>query len=201
MARLRSAVRVIQRLQDEFTRKKRGGNPSAFATWSAGKAGESGAVGSPSFASLASGELQSRTQWVKSREAEPQTVAWASCPSPHGQDARATNLTCLHHVSKLKESSATPWMSGEISLDPLPLLGFCLASFSDKKPDMGEQVWRGLCAGVGREFTTTHWSVVLAAGSSDSSQAAEALEQLCRAYWFPLYAYVRRRKRPASGAP
>ncbi len=42
-------------------------------------------------------------------------------------------------------------------------------------------------------FTTTHWSVVLAAGQTDSSQAAAALETLCRSYWYPLYAYVRRR--------
>lgn len=42
-------------------------------------------------------------------------------------------------------------------------------------------------------FATTHWSVVLAAGQGDSPLAAEALEKLCRAYWYPLYAYVRRR--------
>jgi RNA polymerase sigma-70 factor (ECF subfamily) len=43
-----------------------------------------------------------------------------------------------------------------------------------------------------REFTTTHWSVVLAAADSTSPQAAEALEKLCRTYWYPLYAFVRR---------
>ena len=42
-------------------------------------------------------------------------------------------------------------------------------------------------------FSTTHWSIVLAAGRKDSPCAAAALEQLCRAYWYPLYAYVRRR--------
>lgn len=42
-------------------------------------------------------------------------------------------------------------------------------------------------------FATTHWSLVLAAGLGDSPQAAEALEKLCRAYWYPLYVYVRRR--------
>jgi RNA polymerase sigma factor (sigma-70 family) len=42
-------------------------------------------------------------------------------------------------------------------------------------------------------FATTHWSVVLAAGQTDSPQAGEALERLCRAYWYPLYVYVRRR--------
>ncbi len=43
-----------------------------------------------------------------------------------------------------------------------------------------------------REFTTTHWSVVLSAGNPESPQAADALERLCRTYWYPLYAYVRR---------
>jgi len=42
-------------------------------------------------------------------------------------------------------------------------------------------------------FATTHWSVVLAAGQSADAQASAALEQLCRTYWYPLYAYVRRR--------
>src|SRR5437762_286436 len=41
-------------------------------------------------------------------------------------------------------------------------------------------------------FTTTHWSVVLMAGQADSPQANDALEKLCRTYWYPLYAYVRR---------
>jgi DNA-directed RNA polymerase specialized sigma24 family protein len=42
-------------------------------------------------------------------------------------------------------------------------------------------------------FTTTHWSVVLSAGARDDPHAAEALAKLCQAYWYPLYAYVRRR--------
>jgi DNA-directed RNA polymerase specialized sigma24 family protein len=42
-------------------------------------------------------------------------------------------------------------------------------------------------------FATTHWSVVLAAAQQDSSRAKAALEQLCRDYWYPIYAYVRRR--------
>src|SRR5580765_5473652 len=43
------------------------------------------------------------------------------------------------------------------------------------------------------EFCTTHWSVVLAARDKNSSQAETALAELCRTYWYPLYAYVRRR--------
>lgn len=45
----------------------------------------------------------------------------------------------------------------------------------------------------GGRFNTTHWSVVLLAGRADSAQAGAALEQLCRNYWYPLYAYVRRK--------
>ena len=48
-------------------------------------------------------------------------------------------------------------------------------------------------AGDGRPaFVTTHWSVVLSARQKDSPQSAAALETLCRTYWYPLYAYVRR---------
>ncbi|HXP63591.1 MAG TPA: sigma-70 family RNA polymerase sigma factor [Dongiaceae bacterium] len=43
------------------------------------------------------------------------------------------------------------------------------------------------------QFTTTHWSVVLAAGGGDSPAARQALEHLCQTYWYPVYAYVRRR--------
>ncbi|HVM47691.1 MAG TPA: RNA polymerase sigma factor [Candidatus Acidoferrum sp.] len=42
-------------------------------------------------------------------------------------------------------------------------------------------------------FVTTHWSVVLAAGGGDTTGARHALERLCQTYWYPLYAYIRRR--------
>jgi RNA polymerase sigma factor (sigma-70 family) len=42
------------------------------------------------------------------------------------------------------------------------------------------------------QFVTTHWSMVLAAGGPLSQERSEALEALCRAYWYPLYAYIRR---------
>src|ERR1017187_4544294 len=41
-------------------------------------------------------------------------------------------------------------------------------------------------------FTTTHWSLVLNARDPSSPLATEALEKLCRTYWYPLYVYVRR---------
>jgi DNA-directed RNA polymerase specialized sigma24 family protein len=42
-------------------------------------------------------------------------------------------------------------------------------------------------------FSTTHWSVVLEASKGDANRSAGALERLCRTYWYPLYAFVRRR--------
>lgn len=41
-------------------------------------------------------------------------------------------------------------------------------------------------------FLTTHWSVVLSAREKGSTHSAEALETLCRTYWYPLYVFVRR---------
>ena len=58
----------------------------------------------------------------------------------------------------------------------------------DRPPDRG---------GV---FATTHWSVVLAAKSGGSPPADDAMEKLCRAYWPPLYAYIRREGHSATDA-
>ena len=41
-------------------------------------------------------------------------------------------------------------------------------------------------------FATTRWSVVLQAGDDPGGATQRALEQLCSAYWYPIYAYVRR---------
>lgn len=41
-------------------------------------------------------------------------------------------------------------------------------------------------------FPTTPWGLVLAAGSTATRESADALSQLCEAYWYPLYVYVRR---------
>ena len=42
-------------------------------------------------------------------------------------------------------------------------------------------------------FATTHWSLVLAAGARQTPVGSQALATLCESYWYPLYAYVRRR--------
>ena len=53
---------------------------------------------------------------------------------------------------------------------------------------------------VASGFHSTHWSVVLVAGQNPSVESAAALEKLCRAYWYPLYAFVRRRGYPHEEA-
>lgn len=49
-------------------------------------------------------------------------------------------------------------------------------------------------------FATTRWSVVLRAGGAATGEAGLALEELCRTYWYPLYAYARRAGRDPDDA-
>jgi RNA polymerase sigma-70 factor (ECF subfamily) len=49
------------------------------------------------------------------------------------------------------------------------------------------------------DFRTTRWSLVVAA-TGDAPRAAEALATLCENYWYPIYAFVRRRSRDAEEA-
>jgi RNA polymerase sigma-70 factor (ECF subfamily) len=44
-----------------------------------------------------------------------------------------------------------------------------------------------------RQFQSTRWSVVLAARGTNAAAAHEALAELCGLYWYPLYAFVRRK--------
>jgi RNA polymerase sigma-70 factor (ECF subfamily) len=52
----------------------------------------------------------------------------------------------------------------------------------------------------GAQFTTTHWSVVLAAADTAAPGGDEALEKLCHTYWLPIYAYIRRQGRSPDDA-
>ena len=49
-------------------------------------------------------------------------------------------------------------------------------------------------------FLTTHWSLVLAAGSTETSQSREALARLCQLYWYPVYVFIRRQEHSADEA-
>jgi RNA polymerase sigma-70 factor (ECF subfamily) len=50
------------------------------------------------------------------------------------------------------------------------------------------------------DFATTQWNLVMAAGQQSSPDSRSALESLCQTYWYPLYAYVRRRVQDSSEA-
>jgi RNA polymerase sigma factor (sigma-70 family) len=50
------------------------------------------------------------------------------------------------------------------------------------------------------DFPTTRWTLVVAAGDPQRTEAHPALVSLCEGYWYPLYAYVRRRGYPADQA-
>ena len=50
-------------------------------------------------------------------------------------------------------------------------------------------------------FVATRWSLVAQVAKGSEPQAARALEDLCAAYWYPLYAFLRRRGRtPHDGS-
>jgi len=50
------------------------------------------------------------------------------------------------------------------------------------------------------QFPTTRWSLVVAAGDPHRKDAQSALVSLCEKYWYPLYAYLRRRGYPSHQA-
>jgi RNA polymerase sigma factor (sigma-70 family) len=50
------------------------------------------------------------------------------------------------------------------------------------------------------QFPTTRWTVVVAAGDPHRKETRSALASLCENYWYPLYAYLRRRGYPADQA-
>src|SRR3954469_8808291 len=51
-----------------------------------------------------------------------------------------------------------------------------------------------------RRFATTRWSLVLAAADPAAPGSSEAMAELCAAYWYPVYAYIRRRGHDAHRA-
>ena len=49
-------------------------------------------------------------------------------------------------------------------------------------------------------FATTQWSLIAAAADAADPESRQALAQLCEAYWFPVYAYIRRKGSDRAGA-
>lgn len=58
---------------------------------------------------------------------------------------------------------------------------------------MGDVIHGGVPPGRGPRFQTTRWTVVMAARGGTTPEAREALAALCGDYWYPLYAFARRR--------
>ena len=59
---------------------------------------------------------------------------------------------------------------------------------------------RDAMIGRSEEFPTTRWSLVLGARDRDRLEARAALAELCRAYWYPIYAFIRRKGRDLNDA-
>lgn len=94
---------------------------------------------------------------------------------------------CLVFVAG--DSNLTGQSRGSVGWRPGLLEYFMSKDEADKRPGVSK-----------RHFATTHWSVVVAAGDASREDANDALSQLCEVYWYPLYAYVRRRGYPAPDA-
>ena len=56
---------------------------------------------------------------------------------------------------------------------------------SDQSPGMDRDRWA--------QFSATSWTNLIMARQGDSAESEAALERLCKSYWYPLYAHVRRR--------
>jgi RNA polymerase sigma-70 factor (ECF subfamily) len=63
----------------------------------------------------------------------------------------------------------------------------------DSSPGSGQRL-------AAARFATTHWTMVLSAGRRPSPQSQAALSNLCQTYWYPLFAYARRRGHDADAA-
>ncbi len=50
------------------------------------------------------------------------------------------------------------------------------------------------------QFHTTHWSLIVQAAGQEGESSQAALADLCKAYWYPVYAFIRRRGHSAEDA-
>lgn len=67
-------------------------------------------------------------------------------------------------------------------------------------PMGGEGALKGRLEPGPRKFSTTRWSLILAASQGTTSESREALSLLCALYWYPLYAFTRRQGRGPEDA-
>ncbi len=118
------------------------------------------------------------------------------------KESRRVRTNCFVNSNNYGNSSPrlgtglTPVFVKQPLKQETPGVSHGLVSF---EPEAGLDDSKAASPAVGR-FDTTRWSVVTTARDLTSSHAAEALEKLCRGYWYPLYAYARRRGLSAADA-
>jgi hypothetical protein len=104
--------------------------------------------------------------------------------------------------------SASPWLavaSANAAAATASRLAFKVVFYLDRTVSpASDEVTSTTATGMsghygGAAFATTHWSVVLEA-QGESPAAQEALEKLCRTYWRPIFAYLRRQGRSPEEA-
>jgi RNA polymerase sigma factor (sigma-70 family) len=93
------------------------------------------------------------------------------------------HMDCLCRVSHFPKPITRLKFSFQPEFDCSILAIWCLRVKRD------DSSW----AAVPEKFRTTRWSVVLAAAQSQAPGSKEALAELCKLYWYPIYGYVRRR--------
>jgi DNA-directed RNA polymerase specialized sigma24 family protein len=84
----------------------------------------------------------------------------------------------------------------------LLLMGSC-TDLTRQRPDVTDREYHQHALGAGSErarFATTRWSLVIATREQGSPDAVAALATLCEAYWFPVYAFIRRSGRTQDAA-
>ena len=107
-------------------------------------------------------------------------------------EAEISAFSLLFSCPENKPAPTPHRMAFRFELPPWLWIMEHLAAMSHSEPRSLESEERPSGGGKPCAFATTHWSVVLQAGRSDASGAV-ALEHLCRIYWYPIYAFIRRR--------
>lgn len=102
-------------------------------------------------------------------------------------------MRCIRtEAARRRQSRDETAVCSEWTWDCFPLVSECCRPHDTLARMALSTFYRQAVPGGAATFGTTHWSVVLATGGSDREKAREALEQLCAAYWYPLYVFARR---------
>lgn len=112
----------------------------------------------------------------------------SAAPAP-----RPSHPSWAKYTAARRAARAAPWCLGKVRSGQVAFFRRCLQIPCPVRFPCGIRASR--TSGIAN-FNTTHWTIVLACGDeSDSGRAQQALASLFQTYWYPLYAYVRRRER------